>query len=261
MRVWAVVVWVSLCVLIVSGTLATAAGPHPGSTVVRRLWSFQPAVYWHVRATAVFGVSFALLLVWLVRHRSRHLRGALVVLGLLAVQMTIGEIQYRTHLPWWLVLVHVTVAATVWAAATAFVYRLWRPGGPRRMSSMTDELRIDERPAARAPGAGRGVPRLERRRPGRVARRRVPRARLGGRRFAEIDPEGFYDFQATRPTVSLVDGETRRIDWPENHFLLRAAAGRRARRDHPARRRAEPALAHVLGARHAASRVSSRSSS
>src|ERR671931_2044633 len=37
-------------------------------------------------------------------------------------------------------------------------------------------------------------------------------------RFAEIDPEGFFDFQATRPHVSLVDGRTRRIDWPENAF-------------------------------------------
>ena len=62
-------VGVAALVLIVSGTFATASGPHPGSAVVRRLWSFQPAVYWHVRATAVFGVSFALLLVWLVRNR------------------------------------------------------------------------------------------------------------------------------------------------------------------------------------------------
>src|SRR5665213_1515692 len=37
-------------------------------------------------------------------------------------------------------------------------------------------------------------------------------------RFAEIDPEGFYDFQATRPQVSLVDGVTRQLDWPENSF-------------------------------------------
>jgi predicted ATP-grasp superfamily ATP-dependent carboligase len=37
-------------------------------------------------------------------------------------------------------------------------------------------------------------------------------------RFADIDPEGFYDFQATRPQVSLVEGLTRRIDWPENAF-------------------------------------------
>jgi predicted ATP-grasp superfamily ATP-dependent carboligase len=38
-------------------------------------------------------------------------------------------------------------------------------------------------------------------------------------RFAEIDPEGFFDFQATRPHVSLVEGITRRIEWPENAFL------------------------------------------
>ncbi len=126
----AVLVWLSACVLIVSGTLATASGPHPGSAVVRRLWSFEPAVYWHVRATAVFGVSFAVLLYTLVRRRSRHVRGALVLLGLLALQMTIGEIQYRTHLPWWLVLVHVTVATVVWAAATAVVFALWRPQRP-----------------------------------------------------------------------------------------------------------------------------------
>jgi predicted ATP-grasp superfamily ATP-dependent carboligase len=37
-------------------------------------------------------------------------------------------------------------------------------------------------------------------------------------RFAEIEPEGFFDFQATRPHVSLVDGETRRLDWPDNAF-------------------------------------------
>jgi predicted ATP-grasp superfamily ATP-dependent carboligase len=37
---------------------------------------------------------------------------------------------------------------------------------------------------------------------------------LGARRFAKIDPEEFYDFQAARPQVKLVDGETRQIVWP-----------------------------------------------
>jgi proteasome assembly chaperone (PAC2) family protein len=41
----------------------------------------------------------------------------------------------------------------------------------------------------------------------------------GGARFAEIDPENFYDFQATRPQVSLEDGMTRKLDWPENGFF------------------------------------------
>jgi proteasome assembly chaperone (PAC2) family protein len=41
----------------------------------------------------------------------------------------------------------------------------------------------------------------------------------GAERFAEIDPETFYDFQATRPMVSLEDGDIRRVDWPENAFF------------------------------------------
>jgi proteasome assembly chaperone (PAC2) family protein len=38
------------------------------------------------------------------------------------------------------------------------------------------------------------------------------------KRFAEIDSEGFFDFQSTRPQVRLEDGYTRRIDWPETVF-------------------------------------------
>ncbi len=37
---------------------------------------------------------------------------------------------------------------------------------------------------------------------------------LGAKRFATIDPEDFYDFQATRPKIKLVDGQTREIVWP-----------------------------------------------
>jgi len=37
-------------------------------------------------------------------------------------------------------------------------------------------------------------------------------------RFADVDPEGFFDFQATRPHVSLEGGMTRKIDWPETAF-------------------------------------------
>lgn len=39
------------------------------------------------------------------------------------------------------------------------------------------------------------------------------------RKFADIDPELFVDFQATRPHVSLDEGRTRRIEWPENAFF------------------------------------------
>jgi proteasome assembly chaperone (PAC2) family protein len=36
-------------------------------------------------------------------------------------------------------------------------------------------------------------------------------------KFAEIDPELFFDFQAARPHISF-EGSTRRIDWPESTF-------------------------------------------
>jgi proteasome assembly chaperone (PAC2) family protein len=37
---------------------------------------------------------------------------------------------------------------------------------------------------------------------------------LGATRFAQIDPEDYYDFQSVRPKVKLVEGETREIVWP-----------------------------------------------
>jgi cytochrome c oxidase assembly protein subunit 15 len=120
-------------VLVVTGTLATAAGPHPGSTAVRRIGSFQPSIALHVRATAAFGIVFLLLTVWAWRERARFpwlLRACGGLLVLLGVQMAIGETQYRTGLPWWLVLIHVTVAACVFAWTVGLVARLWRPIAP-----------------------------------------------------------------------------------------------------------------------------------
>src|SRR3954471_22191293 len=36
--------------------------------------------------------------------------------------------------------------------------------------------------------------------------------------LATIDPEDYYDFTAVPPTVRLVEGRSRAIDWPENSF-------------------------------------------
>ena len=83
---------------------------------------------------------------------------------------------------------------------------------------MADELRIHERPDLEQPilisafrgwndgGQGASIA------AGYLAR--LWEAKL----IAEIDPEEFYDFQATRPHVKLVDGVTRQIDWPETAF-------------------------------------------
>jgi proteasome assembly chaperone (PAC2) family protein len=52
---------------------------------------------------------------------------------------------------------------------------------------------------------------------------------LEAERFATIDPEEFYDFQATRPRTKLVDGQTREIAWPAVELF--AARVPRAPRD------------------------------
>ncbi len=43
--------------------------------------------------------------------------------------------------------------------------------------------------------------------------------------IADVDPEEFFDFQATRPHVKLVDGLTRQIDWPETVFYRARVEG------------------------------------
>jgi cytochrome c oxidase assembly protein subunit 15 len=122
-------------ILVVTGTLSTAAGPHPGdSAEIERFWNLLDAVYVHVRATAAFGISFLLLLAWLFRNRERAGLlgpGAVILLALLLVQMAVGELQWRNELPWWLVLIHVGIAALVWAWTVALVTALWRT--PRKL--------------------------------------------------------------------------------------------------------------------------------
>ncbi len=83
---------------------------------------------------------------------------------------------------------------------------------------MADELRIVERPSLRRPilisafrgwnDGGQGAS---------LAGGFLARV-WSAARFAEIDPESFFDFQATRPHVSLVDGRTRKIEWPDTAF-------------------------------------------
>jgi heme a synthase len=122
-------------VLVFTGTLSTAAGPHPGdSAEIERFWNLLDAVYIHVRATAAFGICFLILLVWLHRNRERAgvlAPGAGILLALLLTQMAVGELQWRNQLPWWLVLIHVSLAGLVWAWTVALVTALWRT--PRRL--------------------------------------------------------------------------------------------------------------------------------
>src|SRR3954454_15727697 len=45
------------------------------------------------------------------------------------------------------------------------------------------------------------------------------------RSLAEIDPDDYYDFQVNRPTVSQVDGVSRRISWPTTRLSVCRPAG------------------------------------
>jgi predicted ATP-grasp superfamily ATP-dependent carboligase len=38
-------------------------------------------------------------------------------------------------------------------------------------------------------------------------------------RFAVIDSDPFIDYQQTRPTVTLLDGQVRKVEWPETEIL------------------------------------------
>jgi proteasome assembly chaperone (PAC2) family protein len=42
---------------------------------------------------------------------------------------------------------------------------------------------------------------------------------LDGQLIAHLDPEEFFDFQSTRPTITLDEGQTRRVEWPENNLI------------------------------------------
>jgi cytochrome c oxidase assembly protein subunit 15 len=124
------VVAAACLVLVVSGAFTTAAGPHPGdSSEVERLGTLDDMLWVHVRVTALFGCAFLLLLGYLAARRERWprlFRAGVVVLGLVLLQMGVGELQYRLELPWGIVAVHVALAAAVWAATVGLVATLWR---------------------------------------------------------------------------------------------------------------------------------------
>src|SRR5919201_6400907 len=83
---------------------------------------------------------------------------------------------------------------------------------------MADELRVHRRPELARPvliGAFRGW--NDGAQAASLAAGYLAKT-WSAKRFADVDPEDFFDFQATRPHVSLEDGLTRRIDWPETAF-------------------------------------------
>jgi len=120
----------ALITTLVSGVLTTAAGPHSGDADVNdRYGSLDAAAYWHVRAVILLGVVAIIIAV--VARARRSDRGllipALLFIPLFIIQVIIGELQWRTQLPWEVVVFHVGVAGLVWGVGVAALWRLARP--------------------------------------------------------------------------------------------------------------------------------------
>jgi cytochrome c oxidase assembly protein subunit 15 len=116
--------------LVLTGTLATAAGPHSGDPEVGRLWVLDDAMWVHVRAAGLFGLALLFVLGYLVALRARSpllLAVGLVLAALSIAQAAVGELQWQTELPWGIVLVHVALAAALWAATVVLVALFHRP--------------------------------------------------------------------------------------------------------------------------------------
>jgi len=92
------------------------------------------------------------------------------------------------------------------------------PAKPARYGFLMEDLRWEERPKLRKPVlicAFRGW--NDAAESATSALEYLSRA-WGANRFAAIDPEHFFDFQVTRPTVRLTEGRTREVIWPELVF-------------------------------------------
>ena len=131
LRVGGVLLAVACLALVGTGTLVTGAGPHSGDPdVIERLWNLPDALYVHVRVTAVFGCVLLFVLGYIVARRSlapRLFGFSLLLLAVVVLQMAVGELQWRLELPWGIVVVHVALAAAVWALTVALAAMLWLP--------------------------------------------------------------------------------------------------------------------------------------
>jgi cytochrome c oxidase assembly protein subunit 15 len=127
-------------VVIFAGTLATAAGPHPGDNdgeLVHRL-DFKGAetLVWliHRHGVAATTLGLCVILAWFMARRrttNAQLVEALTLAGvLMAAQGLVGSVQYALKLPADFVWVHVTLATITWIALLWTVGAAGRVGQP-----------------------------------------------------------------------------------------------------------------------------------
>jgi cytochrome c oxidase assembly protein subunit 15 len=130
----------ALAGVVVTGVLVTAAGPHSGDpAVIRRFGNLGDAAAIHVRFVIAFVVLAAAVGIWLLRHRplERTVTRLIAVFApLLALQIGVGEYQYRHQLPWRVILLHVTIAGLLWATGAALAWLVARPAAETAQSEV-----------------------------------------------------------------------------------------------------------------------------
>ena len=145
---WALAVYGA--VVVVLGTLATAAGPHAGGAgtgdVVERLDALGPEtlrrlIHTHGHLATALGVCTILLFLYARRAgASRGLLRAIAASGLLmAVQGVAGLVQYHSDLPAEIVWFHASAAALLWIAFLAVALEAGRPARPRLPEAHREE--------------------------------------------------------------------------------------------------------------------------
>ncbi len=125
------------------GTVATASGPHPGSSgtgeVVTRL-SFHGGgtldwvIHWHGRFSTLLGLSAVALFFHLRRvgANAQARRAVTTLCLLLAAQGVVGAVQYELKLPAGIVWVHVVLATLTWMSV------LWTVAAAGRLAPRTE---------------------------------------------------------------------------------------------------------------------------
>jgi cytochrome c oxidase assembly protein subunit 15 len=137
--------------VLVLGTIATGAGPHPGThgDEIATRFSFKGGetldwmIHWHGRFSTFFGLCSLALWFHLRRTGANPtLRRASTTLCLLiAAQGVVGFLQYENQLPAGLVWIHIVLATLTWVSV------LWSIAAAGRLAPATDTAGEPVRPA------------------------------------------------------------------------------------------------------------------
>ena len=121
----------SAAVVVFTGTLVTASGPHAGDRQAERLDLFLPDVARIHGASVVVLLFLTLAVVAILRRRTAPAaaqRAARLLLAVVLAQGAVGYVQYFTGVPALLVGVHIVGALLVWTSAANLQLVLAGPG-------------------------------------------------------------------------------------------------------------------------------------